>query len=353
MGELYGEFQPADARVDRRHPRGHHHPPRSGRTTRHQDDLKWVVFDGPVDALWIENMNTVLDDNKKLCLSNGERIKLSRQMHMMFEVQDLAVASPATVSRCGMVYMEAEIGWAAAAQSWSALHACPPKLPAAVRARSRALRQVAGRRPTPALRRGVADRARGGHAPHGRRDLRLLAASAARRRSTDPRRRRRQPRQGASRGASSPSRSGSASSPSSGRQVRLQPARLVARQVRRVRARQAADRRRRSATRRGRSRPSTASSSTTASRLQLARRNKWVSLDRPFAFDEDQAQGRVTSTSSCRRSRRRATRSCSTSLVNHEEARDLRRRDGHRQDGPRAGLRLLAPRRGRRRRRSS
>lgn len=55
----------------------------------------------------------VLDDNCTLCLPNGERLKLNPvTMRMLFEVADLSVASPATVSRCGMVYVPPDhLGW--------------------------------------------------------------------------------------------------------------------------------------------------------------------------------------------------------------------------------------------------
>lgn len=117
LGELYGEVNPSTqewsdglaSKLIRR-------AAEDGSAERF-----WIVFDGPVDSLWIENMNTVLDDTMTLCLSNGQRIKLRSDMKMLFEVQDLATASPATVSRCGMVYMAGDtIGWRSYVQTWIA-----------------------------------------------------------------------------------------------------------------------------------------------------------------------------------------------------------------------------------------
>ncbi|KAI3378322.1 hypothetical protein SNEBB_011029, partial [Seison nebaliae] len=65
---------------------------------------QWIIFDGDVDPEWVENLNSVLDDNKLLTLPNGERLSLPPNVRIMFEVQDLKYATLATVSRCGMVW---------------------------------------------------------------------------------------------------------------------------------------------------------------------------------------------------------------------------------------------------------
>jgi dynein heavy chain 1 len=64
----------------------------------------WIVFDGDVDPEWVENLNSVLDDNKLLTLPNGERLSLPPNVRIMFEVETLKYATLATVSRCGMVW---------------------------------------------------------------------------------------------------------------------------------------------------------------------------------------------------------------------------------------------------------
>uniref|UniRef100_T1INB1 Dynein axonemal heavy chain 2 n=1 Tax=Strigamia maritima TaxID=126957 RepID=T1INB1_STRMM len=82
---------------------------------------KWILFDSPVDTLWIESMNSLMDDNKVLTLINGDRIAMPETVSLLFETQDLAVASPATTSRCGIVYLDQQnLGWHPFVDSWLA-----------------------------------------------------------------------------------------------------------------------------------------------------------------------------------------------------------------------------------------
>ena len=68
----------------------------------------WIIFDGDVDPEWVENLNSLLDDNKLLTLPNGERLSLPDNVRIIFEVENLKYATPATVSRCGMIWFSEE-----------------------------------------------------------------------------------------------------------------------------------------------------------------------------------------------------------------------------------------------------
>ncbi|CAF0762898.1 unnamed protein product [Adineta steineri] len=82
-------------------------------------DKKLILFDAPIDTSWIESMNSLMDDNKLLTLVNGERISLSIQVTLLFETEDLSMASPATVSRAGIVYCDyKKLGWKPYLESW-------------------------------------------------------------------------------------------------------------------------------------------------------------------------------------------------------------------------------------------
>ncbi|XP_018092353.2 dynein heavy chain 11, axonemal-like [Xenopus laevis] len=87
------------------------------------DGPKWIVLDGDIDPMWIESLNTVMDDNKVLTLASNERISLSPSMRLLFEISHLRAATPATVSRAGILYVNTQdLGWSPYVTSWIETH---------------------------------------------------------------------------------------------------------------------------------------------------------------------------------------------------------------------------------------
>jgi dynein heavy chain, axonemal len=80
---------------------------------------KWIILDGDVDPEWIESLNTVMDDNKMLTLVSNERIALLDTMRLLFEIANLRNATPATVSRGGVLFInEQDVGWKPYMETW-------------------------------------------------------------------------------------------------------------------------------------------------------------------------------------------------------------------------------------------
>lgn len=85
--------------------------------------MKWAVLDGDIDPEWIESLNTVMDDNKVLTLVSNDRFPLTPSMRLLFEISNLKHATPATVSRAGVLYInDTDIGWKPYFESWLDSH---------------------------------------------------------------------------------------------------------------------------------------------------------------------------------------------------------------------------------------
>lgn len=73
---------------------------------KHNETRIWIIFDGDLDPEYVETINSVLDDNKVLTLPNGERFKIPDNLRLIFEVDDLDIATPATISRCAVIVID-------------------------------------------------------------------------------------------------------------------------------------------------------------------------------------------------------------------------------------------------------
>lgn len=78
---------------------------------RNPEVNSWIVCDGDIDPEWVESLNSVLDDNRLLTMPSGERIQFGPNVNFLFETHDLSCASPATISRMGMIFLRSVKLW--------------------------------------------------------------------------------------------------------------------------------------------------------------------------------------------------------------------------------------------------
>uniref|UniRef100_A0A3Q1K2D2 Dynein axonemal heavy chain 11 n=1 Tax=Anabas testudineus TaxID=64144 RepID=A0A3Q1K2D2_ANATE len=117
--ELFGYLHPATREWKDVFPSGLFSSTMRELTSLCHNGPKWIVLDGDIDPMWIESLNTVMDDNKVLTLASNERISLSSSMRLLFEICHLKAATPATVSRAGILYVNPQdLGWSSYVTSW-------------------------------------------------------------------------------------------------------------------------------------------------------------------------------------------------------------------------------------------
>ncbi|KAK9309475.1 hypothetical protein QLX08_000945 [Tetragonisca angustula] len=75
-------------------------------------DRRWIIFDGPLNNLWIESLYAVLDTNKMLYLTSDEKINMTNSISIIFETMNMQDISPASLSTCGIIYIDSNcIDW--------------------------------------------------------------------------------------------------------------------------------------------------------------------------------------------------------------------------------------------------
>eukprot|EP01105_Mastigella_eilhardi_P022238 TRINITY_DN5471_c0_g1_i1.p1 TRINITY_DN5471_c0_g1~~TRINITY_DN5471_c0_g1_i1.p1 ORF type:complete len:3987 (-),score=1077.90 TRINITY_DN5471_c0_g1_i1:1263-13184(-) len=90
----------------------------------------WIICDGDIDPKWIESLNSVLDDNRLLTLPNGERMQFGSNVNFIFETDSMKYASPATVSRMGMIFLsDDDVDIKALVHTWMARQVKDTPLP--------------------------------------------------------------------------------------------------------------------------------------------------------------------------------------------------------------------------------